>query len=358
MKISKFILIPLFVFIATPTLFAGTNDILSPEETLWLEQRNNTIVIYPEQNNPPYSYQSASGNLQGLSIDYLELIAEKINAKIEYLTPRSRSQIRTDIQAGKGDVIAFSVFDKDKEEYLIFTESYVTIPVVIVVRKDYSKKSGLTLNDFNGKRVTMIDSSVAEVYVKTNYPRVIREPVTDDEVSLQQLVLGEVDAAVMDVTSLSFFLSKQILSSVKVAGNTGLDYEVTFALPKDRTLLQSILEKGLMQISANDRSLLADKWIALPGETLKNEPFLATVTNNLSTATLYMLFGVGVLTILVLIVTRRYHRERYFRKVHDIDELKEEFSELEGENNILTHELEQVRIEEAKLKEKIEMLRK
>jgi ABC-type amino acid transport substrate-binding protein len=353
----KIILGATFVFfVLASSAFAQARDILSADEMLWLESRNNIIVVYPEQNNPPYSYQSPAGNIQGLSIDYIELIAEKVGAKIQYLTPRARSQINTEIASGKGD-IAFFTPDAALGGSLIFTESYVTVPVVIVVRKDVDKRNGLTLNDFNGKRVAMIDGSIIENYVNKNYPRVVREGVTDDEVGLQQVVLGEVDAAVMDVASLSFYLSKQVLSSVKIVGNVGLDYKPAFAMTKNKTFLQSILEKGLSQISVNDRNLLIDKWVALPGETKVDDASLWVILkNNLGTATVYGLLIVGVITILVLLLTHKSHRDRYFRKVHDVNELKAEFSELEGESQELSSELEKVKAEEEKLKEKIKML--
>jgi ABC-type amino acid transport substrate-binding protein len=344
-------------FCFTLTVFAQTGDLLSPAETLWLQQRNNTIVVYPEANNPPYSYQNPAGTVEGLSIDYLELIAKKVGAKIQYLTPRSRSQILSDIQSGKGDVVASTTPDTQNEQYLIYTESYATVPVVIVVRKDSPIKSGLTLNDFDGKQVAMIESSSIENYVNINYPRVVREDVTDDEVGLQQVVLGEADAAVMDVASLSYYLSKQVLSSVRIVGDTGLDYKPAFAMTKDKAMLQSILEKGLSQITTNDRNLLNDKWIALPGDTNTNTlPFFNIIGNNLIIATLYVLFGLGVIAILIMLMTRRHHRERYFRKVHDISDLKSEFSDLEGESDILTHELSEVKAEEERLKEKIQSL--
>ncbi len=358
MKKIKFMLILMLVWSTLAySVSAQTKNLLSPEESLWLKERNNTIVVYPEQNNPPYSYQSPSGNIQGLSIDYIELIAEKIGAKVQYLTPRSRNQINLDIAAGKGD-IAFFTEDQTKNENLLFTESYATVPVVIVVRKDYGNHtSNLTLNDFNGKRVAMVSGSSIESYVGVNYPRVVREEMTDDEVSLQQVVLGEVDAAVMDVASLSFYLSKQVLSSVKIAGNTGLDYKPVFALTKNKEILQSILEKGLSQISVNDRDILVDKWVALPGENIKNNfSFFSVLKENLSITIVYVLFGIGLVTICILIFVRKHHRERYFRKVHQIHDLKDEFLELENESNALTEELLEVKAQEEKLKEKIKFL--
>ncbi len=358
MKKSKLILIFSFLLavVAVP-VWAQTRDLLTPAESLWLKERNNVIVVYPEQNNPPYSYQSPALNIQGLSIDYIELIAEKIGAKVQYLTPRSRGQINTDIKNGKGDVAFFTPDITSQDNGLIFTESYATVPVVIVVRKDADKRNGLTLNDFNGKQVAMIQGSSIENYVNTNYPRVVREDVTDDEVGLQQVVLGEADAAVMDVASLSFYLSKQVLSSVKIVGNTGMDYKPAFAMTKDKVVLQSILEKGLSQITSNDRGLLNDKWIVVPGDSQRDETSFSTIIQkNISMVTLYAIFGIGILAILVLLLTRKSHRDRYFEKVHTVDELKKEFSDLEGESNILTHELLQVKEEEEKLKEKIQNL--
>lgn len=340
------------------TAYAATNDLLSPEEASWLSERNGSIVVYPELNNPPYSYQDAAGNLQGLSIDYLELIAQKVGAKIQYLTPRSRSQILNDVKNGKGDVIAFITPNEKAGTELIFTQSYANVPVIIVVRKDVIKGTNLTLNDFNGKRVAMVNDSAIDSYVNTNYPRVVREGVTDDEIALQQVVLGEVDAAVMDVASLSFYLSKQVLSSVKIAGSTGMENKPAFAMTQDKIYLQSILEKGLSQITVNDRGLINDKWIALPGVTPKeNNSLSSALESNLGIATLYVLFGIGILTIIIFVFTHKSHRERYFHRVHNVEELKDEFAELESESNALSKELLEVKADEEKLKEKIQSLR-
>ncbi len=355
----KFVLTAVFLLsvIAVPAL-AQKRDLLSPEETLWLKSRNNTIVVYPEENTPPYSYKNSAGNPQGLSIDYLELIAEKIGAKIQYLTPRPRSQILTDIQGGKGDVVATITPDPDKEKFLVFTGNYITSPAVIVVRKDYQKNSGLNLNYFNGKRVAVVNDSALESYVRTNYPRIVVDEMTDDEVSLQQVVLGETDAAVMDVASLSYFLSKQVLSSVKIAGNTGFEYKPSFGIPQNISILQSILEKGLTQISLADRDLLAEKWIAIPNQDKTDDSFVAQVTQNFNLTALYIISALGIMIIAILLLRRRRFPFRYIKKSEDINELKAEFSGLEKVNSMLARELEEVKAEEDRLQGKIESLGK
>ena len=357
MSRSSFIL-ALFLFFMAVSVYGQTNDLLSAEENLWLKSRNATIVVYPEKNNPPFSYTSAGGNIQGLAIDYIELIAEKIDAKIVYLLPQSRSQILNDFAAGKGDVVAGLMETNNTGTDFIFTDSYINVPTVIVVRKDFEKRKSLTLNDFNGKRISVIGDSALEEYIQKNYPRVVIEDVTDDEVSLQQVILGEVDAAVMDIASLSFYLSKQVLSSVKIVGSTGLDYKPAFALLKDKTILQSILEKGMTQISTNDRSLLTDKWVVVPNEERENGSLLAGIKDNFNALTLYILLVLILLVVIVFLLRYRRFGMNYFKKAETLNELKKEVAELEGANDMLAEEIKVVKAEEDKIQEKLELLDK
>jgi ABC-type amino acid transport substrate-binding protein len=338
-----------------PLVGNAVNSILSPEETLWLKSRNDTIVVYPEKNSPPYSYQNSSGTPQGLSIDYIDLIAEKIGAKIQYLPARSRSQILDDVrQNKKGDVVTSLTDTKEREDILYFSDTYVTTPAVIVVRKDLDKGKTLALSDLTGKKVAIGDQYAVEEFVRINNPRIVIESVVDDESGLQQVVLGEVDAAIMDITSLSFYLSKQVLNSVKVVGNTGFEYKLSFAVPKDKEILQSILDKGLQQISTNDRQILIDKWVVLPNEKKSNNSFLTNIYDNTNVLMLYILLClVIVIIILVLRRKREYFLSKYNRKKNAINNLQEEIIELEDTSKGLMEELQTVKNLEQDIKEKI-----
>ncbi len=335
---------------------ARGSNILSSEENLWLKSRNNTIIVYPEKNDPPFSYISAGGKIQGLSIDYIELIAEKVGAKIQYLSPQPRNQLLAEFAEGKGDVITGVSPTSEKELHFIFSDSYITVPTVIVVRKDNSHKKILNLPDLNGQRVSVVSDSSLEAYVRENYPRVVIEDVTDDEVSLQQVVLGEVEAGVMDVASLSYYLSKQVLSSVKIAGNVGYDYEPSFGVSKDKAILQSILDKGMLQISISERQALNEKWIKVPGEDPKQSTLVATIQDNFSFIVLYVLIGLLIIIVLVLVLRKKTFRTEFFKKAHDISSLKEEMGELEKANDLLLDELKEIKSEEEKLVNKIKAL--
>jgi ABC-type amino acid transport substrate-binding protein len=354
----NFILLFLSVFfiMVFPMFFlsAQNKNLLNSEETLWLASRNNTIVVYPEKSFAPFSYQSNSGIPLGLSIDYIELVAKKIGAKVEYLPSKSLNQILDDVKTGKGDIVTSLIDAPEKQEYLYFTDSYADISSVIVVRRDSNIKNGITLNDLQAQRVAVTSGRAIEHFISKNYPRVIIEPVTDDEVGLQQLVLGEVDAAVMDIASLSFYLSKQVLSSVKIVGNAGFNYNLSFGVPKDKQILQSILDKGLTQISKNERSILHEKWIVVPEEQPRS--LIAIFSNTFNSEIIKYTFFLLFIFVLFLIFNKKNSYHRFMTKKADIKEIKNEISELEEMNQSLTEELIHIKEAEEKLKEKLDSI--
>lgn len=342
--------IPLFF------LSAQNKDLLTEEETLWLNSRNNTIVVYPEKSFAPFSYQSNSGVPLGLSIDYIELIADKVGAKIAYLPAKSLSQILEDLKIGKGDVVTSLIDSVDKQSLIYFTDSYADISSVIVVRKDSAIKSGITLNDLNAQKVAVTGGRAVADFISKNYPRVILEQVTDDEIGLQQLVLGEVDAAVMDIASLSFYLSKQVLSSVKVVGNAGFNYELAFGVSKDKQILQSILDKGLTQISKNERIILNEKWIVTPED--QDQSFMSVLRSTFNSEIIKYTFLLLFIFILFLVFNKKNGYQRFIAKKSHIKDIKEEMSELEEMNDSLVEELAHIKEAEEKLKDKLESIDK
>jgi ABC-type amino acid transport substrate-binding protein len=349
-------LISVFTFLPLFKVEAAREDFLTEQEILWLENRNNTIVVYPEKDFPPYSYYGGTNTQLGLSIDYLEIVAEKIGAKIEYLPAKSLFQVLEDMKTGKGDVLPSVVKSEEKQDFLYFTDYYTDIGSVIVVRKDSKLKGDITLNDLAGQKVAITNGRAVRTFVAKNYPRVIIEPTTDDEIALQQVVLGEVDAAVLDIASLSFYLSKQVLSSVNIVGNAGFSYKLSFGVKKENQILQSILDKGLLQISKNEREILNDKWIVVPEEVENN--FWTVIKNTLNNDVFQYTFFLLVIFAMFFFFRSKKTYKRLFQHKAKVQNIKEEMEKLEEMNSMLSEELEQVREDEEELKEKLKSLDK
>lgn len=364
MAYSRFIILLLFFSLSSPTVVRAA--ILSPVQADWLRKHNNTLIVRPEKNYPPFSFVSSSPSIKpkGLSVDYLELVARKVGAQPTYLEAKSRSVIMSEIKSGKeGIILALSETD-ERSEYLYFSEPFISIPAVIVTRKDF-KLNGkeLSLADFNARQVAITDDYAVMDYVKNNYQRIIIESVSDDEIGLQKVLLGEVDAAVMDLASLSYYTSRDMLSYVTVAGQTGFDYKLSFAVPKSMPDLQSILNSGLKEITPSERSIIKDRWITFP---VKENPSKGLASVFFIGRPLWIgisILGSLILAILLAVIivhNRKYHRYHVASLSKNIDkkvkvaELTEQLEELESANSELGENIQEIKALEKTIQEKIE----
>ena len=362
----RYIIIALSLSVLLHPVSVGAS-VLAPNQMTWLSKHENTLIVRPEQNYPPFSFVSSRPSIKpkGMAVDYIELVARKVGAQETYLEAKPRSVIMSEIKSGKeGIILALSETDQNSD-YLYFSEPFVTLPAVIVIRKDFRPtEKELSLGDFNAKQVAITEGYAAMDYVKNNYQRIIIESVTDDEVGLQKLLLGEVDAAVMDLASLSYYTSNDMLSYVRVAGQTGFEYKLSFAVPKSMPDLQVILNAGLKEITPSERAIIKDRWITFPSkqESLdKGSLAIFSVGTPLwigisVTATIIIL----VLLLIIIFHNRRHHRyhvaslSRSHEKEKKVAHLTKELEELENANSILGENMEEIRNLEKAIQDKIE----
>ena len=317
-------------------------EFLSAEENAWLEDHQNTIFFYPEENDPPLSYISPAGKVQGLSIDYMTLIAEKLDIRVIFSDPLPKSEIVKKI--GDDYVGVMSGMDSEGVGELSITEPYTSLSTVIVARKDIQGNDFFSLDELSGKTLAVVSGSALESYIAENYPSVYLKSFVDDEVCLQQVVLGEADAAAIDMASLSFYLFQQILSSVGVVGNVDFDYQPAFVVNEDNAVLKSILEKTMNQVTPKERSALSAKWINLPSQNYDGNFFNLT-GKDFNLDGVYLVFSSALIFVILLIIQGPPASRRSQLKdlIEEVKEMKEDVEHLEEDNQKIFEELKKTK---------------
>jgi ABC-type amino acid transport substrate-binding protein len=363
-----------FTILAIITLTApqvsATSPLLTDEQNLWLDKRNRTILVRPERNRPPFVFvgSGVSRKPQGLSIDYFEAAIKKINTSVQYFEAASKANIIAAVKEGKDGVVVALTQTEEREGDFYFTKPYITIPAVIVVRKDSSiKNNDATLADFTGKRVAVGEAYAVEEYIKNNYKKVIIEPVADDEVGLQKVLLGEVDAAVVDLASLSYYTANKALSYVVVGGQTGFDYTFSFGIPKHLPELAMILDDALAAISPQEQLLLKEKWITPPA--MNGTRSVSSVYHFFGSNTVLVVGSIlaGALIILIgmVFLIRALRKTQLLalvgQKRHtahsDTVSLQHELQELAEASQVVSEELVQIKQLEKEIAEKIKEIK-
>ena len=346
----------------TSTVFAD-QVLLSPEQNAWLDQHKRTIVVQPQESNPPYVF-SGSGTakeIKGFSVEYLQAIAKKLNITIKFTDPAPLDQVFGSARERAGGIILSVTPTAEREQYLYFTDSYYETSAVVAVRKDFkSTKTVGTLADFSDKKVAVGNGYAVQGYIKANYPNVNIISVPDDQTGLQKLLLGDVDAVVMDFGSLSYYTTNDVLSYVKVFGRTGFEYKHSIAVPKSSPELVLILNQGLKSISDAERQVIVNKWlqITIPESIDKDRD---VQSNTVSTLSLWLIFAGFVIfiiaTIVIVLLLRRrgvrYSRTSLHKSREVASEVKDELEELKLAREALKGDMEQIAALEKDIEKKI-----
>ncbi len=353
MKTKSLALALLFfcTLVVNPIMAGATQTILTKEQNSWLDKNKRTISIHPQDSFPPFVFTGSGSEKEpkGFSVDLIKLVAKNLNIKINFTNPDSLSHILTSAKEGDESLILSIDPTDERENYLYFTNVYYTSPSVIVVRKDFSsKKKLITLSDFDKKKVAIGDRYAVASYVSNIYPEVDIVSVPDSQVSFQKLLLGEVDAAVMDLATFSYYTSNDTLSYVKVAGRLGFDYKHAIAIPKSSPELVLILNEGLDSVTEAEMQVLLNKWISIDLNDLSgsNSRALDGTANQNSVVPWLVFVGFVILVsgtiVLVLILQRRQYTFPRFRRRAIPKDVKKEIEDLRIAQEELNHDLAQI----------------
>ena len=272
----KFIFI--FIFLISFLNANNYNINLTNEEELFL-QKNQPLRLHNEDYWPPYNFNE--NNIpKGFVIDYMNLIANKLGIKVEYISGHSWNEFMEMLKTNQIDAIINISKNKQREEFFEFTNVYHIAANAIYVKKGNEDID--SLEKLEGKTIVMPKGFYAQQLLEEYYPQIKQILVNDSVEALRLLSLGKADATIDKKNVLDYIISTRNVSGVVVTNYVNDDRLVSYisiAVSKDKAILKSILNKA--QDSITDRELLdlKRKWFG-NNEIIDNKSFLSKEEKN------------------------------------------------------------------------------
>lgn len=156
-------------------------------------QKAGKLVIATSPDFPPFESLGADGSVEGIEIDLLNIICDKLGVELA-IEQMDFDSVLPGVQAGKYDmgVSGISVTEK-RQKNVLFTEPYCLAAQAIVV-KEGSPITGKA--DLAGKTVSVQTGTTAESFCMENGYTVNAYAANNDAQSA--LLQGKVDAWVID----------------------------------------------------------------------------------------------------------------------------------------------------------------
>ncbi|WP_462269525.1 PAS domain-containing protein [Desulfobacter sp.] len=242
--------------------FAVANIHLTAEEQRWLDANRNQLILWFDAYYPPIEFLGEHGNFQGLGADIMAAMEKRLSISfIKKPAPNWSEQLNA-LKNGDIHISPVIVSSKDRAEYAFFSKPYLSIPLVVITQKSRKKANGL--DNFDGKRVAVVKGYVSEKYLHNKFDsRFEIVPVSNIAEGLRDTAFGVVDAFVGNLASAAYYIDKNNLPNLRVAGSIGYEHRLSFAVNKKYPLLFSVMQKALHAVPPEEIQNIRDRWILL-----------------------------------------------------------------------------------------------
>lgn len=281
-------------------------EILTSDERKWLIQNQSRLVLAVETGYAPFVFIDEQDQPGGLAHDYMRLIEAKLGVHFKQQRFATLEEIFQAVRSDKVHIVNAVTSTPARAKFLQMTAPFVSVPNVIIQRKDNDEQ--ISEQQLAGLKVALVKSYAITEYLENQNLVSAPDLVSDDLSALLNVSFSRSDAAVIDLATASYLISKKGITNLNVAGEVAYDVRLSIGTPKSEPVLQRILEKGLAAITDAERQEIKGRWIsaAQHQSIYKDREFWITLGSVLAV--------VLVIFIIFIIWNRTLHRQIVLRK--------------------------------------------
>ncbi|WP_163294158.1 response regulator [Desulfovibrio sp. JC022] len=230
---------------------------LTPEEKAFI--RSEVPLRISEVDWEPLSIIDEDGQFKGIIADYMSMISDISGLKFEFVHSSSWADVLQRYTKRELDIIPALSREEMVGRKVLFTDVYVSFPLVIVTRDNYNTVR--ELSQLNGRRVAAGQSYTSYHYIEDNFPEIELVGTSDVEDGLLLLTKGQVDAFVGHLAVVVDNMNRLGMENLKIAGTTKYNFEHRIGVSSDYPQALSIINKALAAISEDSHREIRKKWI-------------------------------------------------------------------------------------------------
>ncbi len=241
----------------------GDNS-LTPKELKWITDHPE-IKLGVDPAWPPFEYVDITQNYKGIASDYVQLLNERLNIKMNPVLGLEWNDILHLLKEKKLDVVPCIVNTDERADYLNFTEPYIRYPMVILTNKKTSFVPNIS--SINGT-IAVVDGYASEEYLRRDYPELELKKYTSIDAAIKGVQDDEASAFIGNIASITHSMNKLNIEDLHVSGYTEYSYDLSFGVRKDWPELISILNKTLKGLTQDEKLHINSAWLNIKTERL------------------------------------------------------------------------------------------
>ncbi len=241
---------------------------LTPEEQAYCDRTDEIIIGCPVDNCPILFENEKTGQLDGISIEVLNMISEETGLTFQYKALPSGNITYQDLQQSGVDMVAgveYNTINKNSVG-IVVTEPYIHTKKVFVCKKGvvFQPDSEMVVAVASG-------SQTLEKVIQEQYPEFQVILCDSAEDAFNTLLTGKADAVLQNQYTTERILCKPVYEDLQVVSTASIGDSQCLGcivpvnsdrknnLSKDTALLLSVINKGIACLDENEISFLTIK---------------------------------------------------------------------------------------------------
>jgi signal transduction histidine kinase len=230
---------------------------LTDSERLWLDE-HPTVSFTGDPNWLPYEAFDAKGEYIGIVAEHLNLISQISGITFDMNPSATWTESTEKAKSGMVDILS-ETDDSDLKSHLVFTDSYLSNPIVIAMHNRENYVEGIS--SIKDRKLALIRDYGYASKIRRQYPNIDFITVDDIQDGLIAVSTGEVDALLCTLALCSYTIAELGLNNVRIVGKTEFDTKLALGVQKQLPELVSILNKAIDRISPGEQQVILDAWI-------------------------------------------------------------------------------------------------
>ncbi|MDT3312001.1 transporter substrate-binding domain-containing protein [Pseudomonas sp. rhizo66] len=229
---------------------------LDEQDRQWLHQHPVLRLGISGADYPPFEISRNQQELEGLTADYADLLAQLLGVRIEVHRFANRDTVMAALKRGDLDLLGTSNSFETADPDFILSRAYAEDQPMLVTRIEESLPS-----DLAGKRLAMVEDYLPLASVQAFYPQasVRRYPSAMD--ALGAVAFGADDVYLGDFISANYLINTNYRNDLQLAGPSRLDANAFgFALLRSNEHLKRMVDKALTAIPMERRQRIEQRW--------------------------------------------------------------------------------------------------
>ncbi|MBP1754597.1 MAG: sensor histidine kinase [Firmicutes bacterium] len=258
MLFVMFVMLGTFSTIAT----AATSDQIefTSEEKAFIKE-HPTIHLGVDPEFVPYEFIDSDGVYKGIAADYIKLLSQRIGIEFQIEKDITWSDAYEMGVEKKLDALPCVSKTTERQNYFLFSEPYFTFQRVIIVREDNNAINNL--EDLKYTTVSVQENSSHHSYL-SKIPEINLSLYPTVEEALIAVSKGNETSFVGNLATSAYLIKSYGLTGLKYVSLDEEDQQhLYFAVRNDWPVLVSIINKGLVSITEEEKMEITDKWIGL-----------------------------------------------------------------------------------------------